>query len=71
MKYRTLTGLDYAGKRVEAGQVVDDLPESSVGWLRQGGFIEQVAEPEKPAPVVQEPVQDTRKPAKRTSKRSA
>lgn len=65
MKYRTLTGLEYAGKRVEAGQVVDDLPESSVAWLRQGGFVEAVTEPEKPAKV------DAPKPAKRTSKRSA
>lgn len=70
MKYRTLTGIEYAGKRVEAGQTVDDIPESSIPWLRQGGFIEQVAEP-KPAEVVQDSVQDKPKPAKRTSKRSA
>ena len=69
MKYRTLTGLEYAGKRVEAGQVVEDLPESSVGWLRQGGFIEQVAEP-NPGPV-KDSVVEKPKAAKRVVKKGS
>lgn len=69
MKYRTLTGVEYSGKRVEAGVVVDDFPESAVGWLRAGGFIEQVSEPDQKD--VQVSVQDKPKPAKRSQKRSA
>lgn len=56
MKYRTIVGLEYSGKRVEAGQIVSDIPEGSVGWLKASGFIEPIAEPtreqaqEKPEP---------------------
>lgn len=45
-KYRALTGLNYPGKdgekRVEAGEVVTDLPAKSVRWLLAGGHIEEV-----------------------------
>lgn len=46
-KYRTVVGIDYADKRVEAGQIVSDIPDAAVGWLRESGFIEGVAEPTK------------------------
>lgn len=40
-KYRVLVGLDYPpAKRAEPGDVVGDLPESSVKWLRKQGLIE-------------------------------
>jgi hypothetical protein len=39
--YRVLIGLDYAGKRVEPGTVVDDLPSKSVSWLVAQGVIEK------------------------------
>lgn len=45
-KYRVLVGLDYPpAKRAEPGDVVGDLPESSVKWLRKQGLIEPVGAP--------------------------
>ena len=42
-KYRVLTGMDYPpDKRVEAGDIVDDLPTKSVGWLLEQGYVETV-----------------------------
>jgi hypothetical protein len=35
-------GLQYKTKRVEAGDVVDDIPRDSVKWLREQGYIEVV-----------------------------
>ena len=47
-KYRFLTGMDYPpDKRVEAGDIVDDLPAKSVGWLLEQGCIELVEAGEK------------------------
>jgi hypothetical protein len=41
--YRALTGLNYPpDKRVEAGDIVSDLPEKSIVWLLKDGFIEEV-----------------------------
>lgn len=40
--YRALTGLSYKGRNVEAGEVVDDIPAKSIGWLLDGGHIEKV-----------------------------
>lgn len=50
--YRVLAGINYSGKRVEPGAIVDDLPAKSVGWLASSGVIEKVDEPQpsKPAP---------------------
>jgi len=46
--YRVITGIDYLGKRAEAGEVVNDLPRNSVAWLLRDGIIERIgkAEPE-------------------------
>lgn len=41
--YKALVGLDYAGKRVEAGKTVDDIPARSVSWLLEQNLIEKVA----------------------------
>jgi len=53
--YRVLIGIDYAGKRVEPGTVVDDLPPKSVSWLVAQGVIEKadvsVAADAAPKPV--------------------
>lgn len=38
--YKVLTGIDYDGKRAEAGQIVSDLPTKSVSWLLESGLIE-------------------------------
>jgi len=41
-KYKALVGMDYDDKRVEAGDVVDDIPEDSLGWLLEGNYITKV-----------------------------
>lgn len=46
--YKALTGLDYAGKRAEAGDLIDDLPSRSITWLLDQGLIERT-ESSKPA----------------------
>lgn len=59
-QYRVLTGLDYPpDRRVEAGQIVDDLPGKSVKWLLEQGLIEAAGKPEakqdaKPSPAKDE-----------------
>lgn len=55
--YRALTGLNYPpSKRVEAGDIVSDLPEKSALWLLKDGFIEEIDKAPKkiaaPAPIV-------------------
>jgi len=42
-KYRVLRGLNYPpGKRAEAGEVRDDIPEQSIPWLLKAHAIEPV-----------------------------
>ena len=44
-KYKVLIGLNYPpDKRAEPGDVVDDLPQKSVSWLLEQGYIEAVKE---------------------------
>ena len=49
--YMAMTGLDYGDKRVEAGELVSDLPAKSVTWLLEQGLIvlsdEKVTAPAK------------------------
>lgn len=46
-KFMTRVGMDYTpdgsetSKRVEAGEIVTDLPDKSVGWLTKHGYIEE------------------------------
>jgi hypothetical protein len=52
MKYKTLVGMDYplkngVMKRVEAGQIVSDIPTESIGWLVAQKLIEPVGTPDK------------------------
>lgn len=51
--YKVLTGIDYAGKRAEPGDVISDLPNRSIAWLLDQGIIEK-NENEKP-PIKSEP----------------
>ena len=37
--YMAMTGLDYGNKRVEAGELLSDLPAKSVAWLLEQGLI--------------------------------
>ena len=46
--YRVMTGLEYGDKRVEAGELVSDIPSKSVSWLLSQSLIEAV-ESEEPA----------------------
>lgn len=39
-RYLCKVGMDYHGKRAEAGDVVDDLPAESIPWLLSDGLIE-------------------------------
>jgi hypothetical protein len=43
-KYRCNTGLNYPpdNRRAEPGEIVDDIPEVSAGWLLEDGLIEAV-----------------------------
>lgn len=53
--YKALTGLEYAKKRVEAGEVVSDIPPASVRWLLDQNLIELVDGKSAPkAPVAAE-----------------
>lgn len=40
--YKVLTGIDYAGKRAEPGDVISDLPNRSVSWLLEQGIVEKI-----------------------------
>lgn len=40
-QYRAVVGIDYPpNKRVEAGDIVSDLPDKTATWLLSSGFIE-------------------------------
>ncbi len=41
-EYKARVGLNYGDKRVEAGEVVDDIPAESVEWLLESNCIEEV-----------------------------
>lgn len=43
-KYLVKAGLDYGAVRKEAGEVAEDIPRQSVGWLLDQGLIEVVIE---------------------------
>ena len=51
--YKVLSGLTYAGKRVEAGAIVSDIPTKSIPWLKAQGLIEDAtsSKTEKREPV--------------------
>lgn len=60
-QYRVLTGVDYLGKRAEAGEVVSDLPGKAIKWLRECGAIELLdpsAKDADPEPTAPEPSAD-------------
>ena len=45
MKHLVVIGIDYAGKRAEPGDIVDDIPARSVSWLLEQGVIALATEP--------------------------
>ncbi len=42
VEYEALVGLNYGNRRVEAGEIVNDLPEKSIGWLLEQNHIRKV-----------------------------
>lgn len=47
-QYRALVGIDYPpNKRVEAGEVVSDLPGDAIKWLLEDGLIEDTSKSPK------------------------
>lgn len=55
--YKVLNGIDYPpNKRAEIGDVVSDIPSSSLKWLLEQGIIEVVesGSKKKSAPVEEE-----------------
>lgn len=54
-QYRALVGIDYPpNKRVEAGDIVSDLPGDAIKWLLEDGLIEDSSKPSKKETVVEE-----------------
>jgi len=54
-QYRALVGIDYPpNKRVEAGEVVSDLPGDAIKWLLEDGLIEDSSKPAKKVETVVE-----------------
>lgn len=54
-QYRALVGIDYPpNKRVEAGDIVTDLPGDAIKWLLEDGLIEDSSKPSKKETVVEE-----------------
>lgn len=66
--YRVIVGIDYAGKRVEPGALVTDLPPKSVSWLTAQGIIEKAdgskPEPEPTPEPVKTPTREPKSPSK-------
>lgn len=47
-------GIDYKTKRVEVGEIVDDIPRDSIKWLREQGYIELVGKDSNPVGTTEE-----------------
>ena len=59
-KYRVLQGIDYPpNKRAEIGDVVEDLPATSIKWLLDSGAIEDSSKPAKKVEAkIEEPTEE-------------
>ena len=47
--YTVLVGIDYAGKRAEPGDLVDDIPAKSLPWLLEQNIITRADDTARPA----------------------
>jgi hypothetical protein len=55
-RYRVLQGIDYPpNKRAEVGELVTDIPATSIPWLVECGIIEDA---DKPTKKIKEPVKE-------------
>lgn len=58
-QYRALVGMDYPpDRRVEAGEVVSDIPSKSVKWLLEQGYVEMADGSKKAVPAVESPADE-------------
>lgn len=60
-QYRAVVGIDYPpNKRVEAGEIVSDLPGDSIKWLLEQNLIETLDKKSTPkeTPVVEKTVKE-------------
>ena len=61
-QYRAVVGIDYPpNKRVEAGEIVSDLPGDSIKWLLDQNLIETLDKKSAPKETVVEPVKEETK----------
>lgn len=44
MEYKVLVGLNYGDKRAEQGDIVNDLPNKSISWLLEQGYIQEAGD---------------------------
>lgn len=44
VEYEVLVGLNYGDRRAEEGEIVNDLPEESLGWLLEQSYVREVVE---------------------------
>lgn len=55
-EYEVLVGIDYPpNNRVEAGDIVSDLPKDSIAWLLESGIIKAIGA-KKPATFIADAV---------------
>jgi hypothetical protein len=54
-QYRVNVGIDYAGRRAEPGDLVDDIPTRSLKWLLEQNVIEEVTKTAPPVKTQSEP----------------
>ena len=54
--HKVLRGISYGSKRAEAGDVVTDIPSSSIKWLTEQGIIEPTGDPKPNKTAKREPV---------------
>lgn len=58
--HKALRGISYGNRRAEAGDVVTDIPASSVKWLIEQGIIEPADAPKPSKQPKREPVSESK-----------
>ena len=58
-QYRATVGIDYPpNKRVEAGEIVSDLPGDSIKWLLEQGLIESPDKKSTAKEIIEEVIEE-------------
>lgn len=58
--FRVIRGITYGSRRASAGDIVSDIPTSSVKWLTEQGIIEPVEGSKPTKSVKREPVSESK-----------